>query len=46
VAKTIAGIRIPDSKLAQEAEEFIKEHQPDMLFNHSVGTYLFGSLAG
>ena len=46
MSRTVAGIRIPDSKLAQDAENLVREHEDDMLFNHSVRTYLFAALAG
>jgi len=44
--RTVAGIRIVDSKLAQEATELAKEASPLFLFNHSMRTFLFGSLVG
>lgn len=46
MAKSIAGVRIPDSKLACEATELIRDHEPELLFNHSVRVFLFGSLFG
>ena len=42
----ISGIRIPDSKLAREATEFIRDTESDLLFHHSVRVYLWGALAG
>ena len=42
----ITGIKIPDSKIAREAAELVREHEPEMLFNHSVRTYLFGAMKG
>lgn len=44
--KVISGIRIPDSKLAQEAAELVHQYQSEMLFNHSVRVYLFGAMKG
>ncbi|RTL55270.1 MAG: HD domain-containing protein [Bradyrhizobiaceae bacterium] len=46
MARTIAGIRIPDSVIARQAEELIKDNEPEFLFNHSVRVYLFGALRG
>ena len=43
---TIAGIAIPDSTLAAEATELIREAEPDLLFHHSLRVYVFGALQG
>src|SRR5437764_550589 len=40
----VAGIAIPRTPLALKAEEFVRTHEPDFLFKHSVRTYLFGAL--
>src|ERR1700692_3777137 len=45
-AAFIAGIRVPDSKLANEITEFIRDTEPALLFNHSSRVYYFGALAG
>lgn len=42
----IAGINIPDSRLALEAQEILKEHGSDLLWNHSNRVYLFGAIQG
>jgi hypothetical protein len=42
----ISGVRIPDSKLAREAEDLVRQHQTGMLFNHSVRVFVFGALNG
>lgn len=42
----ITSIKIPDSKIAREAAELVREHETEMLFNHSVRTYLFGAMKG
>jgi hypothetical protein len=39
-------IRIPDSRLAREITELVRDTETDLLFNHSSRVYLFGSLAG
>lgn len=40
----VAGVAIPRTPLALKAEEFVRTHELDFLFNHSVRTYLFGAL--
>ncbi|MDR5748197.1 HD domain-containing protein, partial [Caballeronia sp. LZ029] len=40
------GIAIPDSKLAREITEFIRDTETELLFNHSSRVYYFGALAG
>jgi len=46
VRREVAGIRIPDSSLALEAEEVVRESSPRCLLNHAFRTYLFGELLG
>jgi hypothetical protein len=45
---TIASqaIKIPDSKLAREVTEIVRDTESELLFNHSSRVYLFGALAG
>src|SRR5260370_35601584 len=43
---TIAGVRVPDSKLAQAATELVRDTESDLLFHHSTRVYYFGALAG
>jgi hypothetical protein len=45
-AAIISGIRVPDSKLAQQITEFIRDTESTLLFNHSSRVYYFGELAG
>jgi hypothetical protein len=45
-AAFISGIRVPDSKLANEITEFIRDTEPTLLFNHSSRVYYFAALAG
>jgi hypothetical protein len=45
-AALISGIRVPDSKLANEITEFIRDAESTLLFNHSSRVYYFGALAG
>jgi hypothetical protein len=42
----ISGVSIPDSKLANEITEFIRDTESTLLFNHSSRVYCFGALAG
>jgi HD superfamily phosphodiesterase len=43
---TIAGVKIPDSKMAKELTQFIRDTEPDLLFHHSTRVFLFGALTG
>jgi hypothetical protein len=43
---TIAGVRIPDSSIAREITELIRDLETDLLFQHSVRVYYWGALAG
>src|SRR5438105_4888458 len=40
--EVVAGIRIPDSKLAREATDLLREHGTPLLLAHSLRVYLFG----
>jgi hypothetical protein len=40
------GPRIPDSKIAREAAELVRQYETEMLFNHSVHVFVFGTLRG
>ena len=42
----LAEIRIPDSKLAHEITELVRETEPRLLFDHSSRVYYWGALAG
>ena len=43
---SIAGIKIPDSKMARDVTQLIRDTEPDLLFHHSTRVYLFGALTG
>src|ERR1700756_2651453 len=45
-ATSISGVPSPDSKLAREATELVRDTESPLLFNHSTRVYYFGSLAG
>ena len=42
----ISGITIPDSKIAREAAELVRQHESELLYNHSVRVFLFGAIKG
>ncbi len=42
----IAGIVVPDSKMAREATELVRSTETPLLFHHSMRVFLFGALAG
>jgi HD domain len=42
----MAGVKIPDSKLAREATQFIRDTESDFLFQHSKRVYFWGAMAG
>jgi hypothetical protein len=42
----ISGVRIPDSRLAREITELIRDTESDLLFHHSVRVYYWGALSG
>jgi len=42
----VAGVRLVDSKIARLATDFSRSACPPHLFNHSVRTFLFGSMVG
>jgi hypothetical protein len=42
----IAGVSLPDSRLAREVTQFIRDTESDLLFHHSVRVYFWGALKG
>ncbi|MEU8221504.1 HD domain-containing protein [Kribbella sp. NPDC048915] len=46
MTESIAGIRIPDSALAREATEVVRDAASPLLFDHSRRVFLFGALRG
>src|ERR1700730_11200225 len=42
----IASVAIPDTKLAREIQEFVRDTDTELLFNHSSRVYYFAALAG
>jgi hypothetical protein len=43
---SIHGISIPDSKIAREITELVRDTESPLLFHHSSRVYYFGALAG
>src|SRR3981189_1718553 len=46
MAGVFSGFKIPDSKIAREAAELVRQHEKEMLFNHSVRVFVFGAMKG
>lgn len=46
MTESIAGIRIPDSKMARDATELLREVATELVYNHSRRVFVFGSLRG
>jgi hypothetical protein len=46
IVTDISDITIPDSRLAREATQFIRDTESDFLFQHSTRVYLWAALAG
>jgi HD domain len=44
--QTAAGVTVPDTKLAREATELVRESTTDLVYHHSRRVYWFGSLQG
>jgi hypothetical protein len=43
---TVEGVRIPDSRLARETTELVRDIESALLFHHSSRVYYWGTLAG
>src|SRR5580704_11503421 len=46
VTVTLDRVTIPDSKLAREITELVRDTESDLLFHHSSRVYYWGALAG
>ena len=42
----VGGFRIPDSKMARDLTQLIRDTESELLFRHSTRVYLFGALTG
>jgi hypothetical protein len=45
-ADEVAGLTVPDTALARDITEYVREAEDDLLFNHSRRVYFFGALQG
>jgi hypothetical protein len=43
---SVAGVAVPDSKLAREVTELVRDTEPPLLFHHSSRVYYWGALTG
>jgi HD superfamily phosphodiesterase len=46
ITSSIAGIKVPDTKLARAVTELVQDTETPLLFHHSSRVYYFGALAG
>ena len=46
MALNIDGVTIPDTQLAREITELVRDTESALLFHHSSRVYYFGALAG
>jgi hypothetical protein len=46
VTTTVAGVAVPDTKLAAEATELVRDATSDLIYNHSRRVFWWGSLQG
>jgi hypothetical protein len=46
MSKIVAGVTVPDTPLAREVEELVRDASTDLLFNHCRRVFLWGSLQG
>jgi HD superfamily phosphodiesterase len=46
MTKKIVGVKIPDSKMAREVTQLIRNAEGDLLFYHSTRVYFWGALIG
>ncbi|HEV7678919.1 MAG TPA: HD domain-containing protein [Candidatus Dormibacteraeota bacterium] len=45
-AQSTSGVRVPDTKLARDATELVRDTTSELVYHHSSRVYLFGSLQG
>ncbi|HUN97858.1 MAG TPA: HD domain-containing protein [Bradyrhizobium sp.] len=45
-SRSVAGVIVPDSKLAREVTELVRDTEPPLLFHHSSRVYYWGALTG
>jgi HD domain len=44
--RSVVGVVVPDSKLAREVTELVRDTEPPLLFHHSSRVYYWGALTG
>ena len=44
--QTAAGVTVPDTKLARDATDLVRDSTTDLVFHHSRRVFWFGSLQG
>jgi hypothetical protein len=44
--QSAAGVTVPDTKLAREATELVRDRTSDLVYHHSRRVYWWGSLQG
>ena len=45
-SRSVAGLAVPDSKLAREVTELVRDTESPLLFHHSSRVYYWGALTG
>jgi hypothetical protein len=46
IPREVAGIELPDSKLARDATDYVRGLSAPVVFNHVLRTYVFGEILG
>lgn len=46
MSSTICGVSVPDSRIAREATELLRDASSELLFRHSLRVYFWGALSG
>ncbi|SDL88708.1 HD domain-containing protein [Sediminibacillus halophilus] len=46
MVREIAGIKIPDSRMAKDASDILRENGNELIWNHSNRVFLFGAIMG
>ncbi|WP_131858590.1 HD domain-containing protein [Bosea sp. BK604] len=46
MVEPISGVRIPDSKLARDVTQLIRDTESELLFHHSARVYFWGAITG
>jgi hypothetical protein len=46
IPNEVAGVKLPDSRLARDATDYVRRLSAPIVFNHVLRAYLFGELVG